>query len=278
MAICNALTTGLSKSCDTNAGGVNKIYIGDFTSMTPTISGGEITTLTSGINTPLNFVVSTTATVNTTISGPLRIPTTVTLVGDFTSILTPVKLFSFTYNTTFPSGSDVWTGYVLTATYNSGTNITTITPNFGGFIPGIGPVAAPAPNNTSNQTVSTYLFYEIQTNKNVSNFTEAVQVDMNNGTTFFNQVVNLVLSRRETIKRQFIEKLVDGQKQLLIVVLDSNGNYWLFGLYEGSYITAIEGGSGTAKADQNGYSVTFTSMEPEQAYEVTPNAIAPFLL
>jgi len=275
MAICNALTSGLSKSCDTNAGGVNKIYIGDFTSMTPTISGGEITGLTPDINT---HVVSTTATVNTTIAGPLRTISTVTLVGDFTSILTAGKRFRFTYNTTFPSGSSSWTGDVLTATYNAGTNTTTITPDFVGFIPGVGPTTAPAPNNTSNQTVSTYLFYEIQTNKNVSNFTESVQVDMNNGTTFFNQVVNLVLSRRENIKREFIEKLVDGQKQLLIVVLDSNGNYWLFGLYEGCYVTAIEGGSGTAKADQNGYSVTFTSMEPEQAYEVTPNAIAPFLL
>lgn len=275
MAICNALTSGLSKSCDTNAGGVNKIYIGDFTSMTPTISGGEITGLTPDTNT---HVVSTTATVNTTIAGPLRTISTVTLVGDFTSILTAGKRFRFTYNTTFPSGSSSWTGDVLTATYNAGTNTTTITPDFVGFIPGVGPTSAPAPNNTSNQTVSTYLFYEIQTNKNVSNFTESVQVDMNNGTTFFNQVVNLVLSRRENTKREFIEKLVDGQKQLLIVVLDSNGNYWLFGLYEGCYVTAIEGGSGTAKADQNGYSVTFTSMEPEQAYEVTPNAIAPFLL
>ena len=30
MAICNALTTGLNKSCDTNAGGLNKIYITDY--------------------------------------------------------------------------------------------------------------------------------------------------------------------------------------------------------------------------------------------------------
>jgi hypothetical protein len=30
MAICNALTTGLSKSCDTNTGGINKIFIGDY--------------------------------------------------------------------------------------------------------------------------------------------------------------------------------------------------------------------------------------------------------
>jgi hypothetical protein len=274
MAICNALTTGLSKSCDTNAGGVNKIYIADYVSVSPTISGGEITALSPDLNQGI-YVISTTATVNTTIAGPLRVIDNVTLLGNFTSILTPGKQFRFTYNTT--TGGGGWTGPVLSSTYNSGTNVTTITPDFAGFTPGVGPAASPAPNNTSNQSITTWLFFEIQTNKNVCNFTEAVQVDMNNGTTFFNQVVNLVLSRRENTKRQFIEKLVDGQKQLLIVVLDSNGKYWLFGLYEGSYITAIEGGSGTAKADQAGYSVTFTSMEPEQAYEITANAIAPYL-
>ena len=101
---------------------------------------------------------------------------------------------------------------------------------------------------------------------------------MTNGTTFFNQVVTLVLSRRETIKRNAIEKLADGQKQLIIVVLDSNGIYWLFGLSEGSYLTAVEGGSGTAKADANGYTLTFTAMEVEQAYEVDYSAISPYLI
>ncbi|NBV78123.1 hypothetical protein EBR66_08235, partial [bacterium] len=91
-------------------------------------------------------------------------------------------------------------------------------------------------------------FYEIQTNKNVCNFTETVSIDLNNGTTFFNQVVSVVLSRRETTKRSFIDKLIAGQKQIACIVLDSNGNYWYFGLEEGAYITAIEGGSGTAKA------------------------------
>ena len=34
MAICNALSAGLSKSCETNAGGINKIYITDFENVT----------------------------------------------------------------------------------------------------------------------------------------------------------------------------------------------------------------------------------------------------
>lgn len=175
MAICNAISNGLSKSCDNNSGGVNKIYITDFenvTAITTDAAGGGQT-------------------------------------GDWIDSVT-----------------------------------------------------------MSDQ------FYEIQTNKNVCNFTESVAIDLNNGTTFFNQVVTVVLSRRETTKRDFIEKLVAGQKQLMLIVLDSNGNYWLFGQVEGSYVSAIEGGSGTAKADANGYTVTFTSMEADQAYQVDPTIIA----
>lgn len=117
-------------------------------------------------------------------------------------------------------------------------------------------------------------FYEIKTNKNVCNFTEDAAIDMTNGTTFFNQVVNIVLSRRETTKRDFIEKLTAGQKQLVLIVLDSNGNYWYFGQVEGAYVTAITGGSGTAKADANGYTITLTAMEAEQAYQVDPTIIS----
>lgn len=177
MAICNALSAGLDKSCDNNAGGVNKIYVTDFDNVT-------------------SFTI-----------GAATAPQT----GDWVDAIT----------------------------MNGSTK-----------------------------------FYEIKTNKNVCNFTESVAIDLANGTTFFNQVITLELTRRETTKRTFIEKLIDGQKQLRLIVLDSNGNYWLFGYAEGSYVTAIEGGSGTAKADKNGYTVTFTAMEPDQAYQVDPTIVS----
>ena len=278
MAICNALTAGLSKSCDTNVGGVNKIYIADFTDLSPNISGGEIISITP---TGPNVVVSTTATVNITTTGFIRSLSSVTISGNQTSIFTTGRWFYFTYNVRAIDGITVvansWSGLVLSSSYNAGANTTTIVPDFNGFIPLVGQSADPAPPNT-NQTVSTYMFFEFKTNKNVCNFTESANVDMTNGSTFFNQVVTLVLSKRETTKRNAIKKLVDGQKQLVIVVLDSNGNYWLFGLLEGSYLTADEGGSGTAKADANGYTLTFTAMEVEQAYEITPAAITKYLL
>lgn len=278
MAICNALTAGLAKSCDTNAGGVNKIFIADFVDLNPTISGGEITQIPP---TNPNTIVSTTATVNTTTSGVVRTLTSVTVTGDLTSTFTTGKWFYFTYNVRAIDGVTVtatyWSGSVLSSSYNAGANTTTILPDFAGFTPLVGQSADPAPPNT-NQTVGIFVFHEFQTNKNVCSFTESAAVDMNNGTTFFNQAITLVLSRRETTKRAAIEKLVAGQKQLLLVVLDSNGNYWLFGLTEGAYVTAIEGGSGTAKADANSYTITFTAMEPIQAYQITPAALAPYLL
>jgi hypothetical protein len=178
MAICNALSAGLDKSCDNNAGGVNKIYVTDFDNVA--FSGITIGAATS--------------------------PQT----GDWVDAIT------------MTSGD----------------------------------------------------FYEVKTNKNVCNFTETVAVDLANGTTYFNQIVTLELSKRETTKRTFIDKLIAGQKQLRLIVLDSNGNYWLFGYTEGAYVTAIEGGSGTAKADKNGYTVTFTAMEPLQAWQVDPTAIS----
>ena len=91
------------------------------------------------------------------------------------------------------------------------------------------------------------------------------------------QVVTIVLSRRETTKRDFIEKLTAGQKQLVLIVLDSNGNYWYFGQVEGAYVTAITGGSGTAKADANGYTITLTAMEADQAYQVDPTIVSGLL-
>ena len=173
MAICNALTTGLAKSCSTNTGGINKFYVTDYA----------------------NAVV---------VSGA-------------------------------GTGGDWITGITMAGTTK---------------------------------------FYEFQTNKNVCSFTEKATIDLQKGTTFFDQKVSIVLSRRETIKRNAIEELTAGQKQLLIIVLDSNGLYWITGVTEGTYVSNIDGGSGTLKADSNGYTIEFSAMEPIQMYQVDPTIVS----
>jgi hypothetical protein len=39
-------------------------------------------------------------------------------------------------------------------------------------------------------------------------------------------------------------------------------------------MTALDGGSGVAKTDANGYTITFTAEEPDQAPEVLDSIIA----
>jgi len=257
MAICNALSTGLSKSCDTNTGGVNKIFIGDYQHLER-----ALVTISSNKVVDMRKTITSLALVDT-------IGQVITIPGDFTGQLISGDTIIY----------EVWTGAgpSLAATLSKGT-INTIA-----FATGTTTITLTQTIPTALPTEDAVLylapvFYEVQTNKNVCNFQETVAIDMVAGTTFFNQVLTLVLSRRETTKRNFIEKLVAGQKQLALIILDSNGIYWLSGVSEGSYTTAIDGGTGTAKADANGYTITFTAMEPLQAWQVdTTNPIGMFL-
>ncbi len=279
MAICNGLIAPLSKSCALSSGGVRRIFVTDFVDLVPTITSGEITAITP---TGANSVITTVATVNTTTSFAVRLLSTVVVPGNQTSKLPSGKWFYFTYNVMNIDGVTVtatyWSGPVLVSTYDTINDVTLITPDYAGFTPIVGQSADPAPPNTGNQTVSTFVLFEIATNKNVCNFQETVNIDLTNGSTFFNQVVTLVLTRRETTKREYINKLIAAQKDLLLVIQDSNGIYWLSGLYEGSRVTGIDGATGIQKSDRNGYEIVFTATEKAQAYEIDWAAISPYTI
>jgi hypothetical protein len=80
-----------------------------------------------------NDFTSSTATINSTpIFGGFRKITSVSVTGDYTAEATTGVALYFTYE--YEAGQPItsWTGTVLSSVYNSGTNITTITPNFGG--------------------------------------------------------------------------------------------------------------------------------------------------
>jgi hypothetical protein len=83
------------------------------------------------------------------------------------------------------------------------------------------------------------------------------------------------LARREAAKRQSLLLIATGQPDLVVMVLDSNGLYWGFGFENDSVnLSGGGGGSGTAKADLNGYILTFTSESANPAYEISGVAVA----
>jgi hypothetical protein len=94
---------------------------------------------------------SSTATINSTaIGGGLREITSVSVTGNYTSETLSGSALYFTYEEEFGDPITSWTGTVLSSSYNSGTNTTTIIPNFGGTVPTINGIL----DNTGNRTVT----------------------------------------------------------------------------------------------------------------------------
>lgn len=113
-------------------------------------------------------------------------------------------------------------------------------------------------------------FVEFQFNPNTSNYTEATTIDLTTEATFYTQTITVQLARREAVKRQRLLLIAQSQPALTVIVKDSNGLYWIFGLQDDKvYLTANEGGSGTAKADLNGYVLTFTCESSTPAFVIS---------
>ncbi len=119
------------------------------------------------------------------------------------------------------------------------------------------------------------VFYDFEFNKNTSTFGEVATVSLENGSLFYDQTVTLKIPRREVSKRNTLKLLM--QKDLAVIVLDSNDLYWYVGRTNGANVTELPSESGTAKGDFNGYTITIKGQEPEQAPEVDSTIIAGLL-
>jgi hypothetical protein len=92
-----------------------------------------------------------TATINSTSIGfGVSQITSVSVAGDYTAETVASGALYFTYEYEFGQPTTSWTGTILSSSYNSGTNTTTITPYFGGTIPTI----ETGLSNSGNRTVT----------------------------------------------------------------------------------------------------------------------------
>lgn len=121
-------------------------------------------------------------------------------------------------------------------------------------------------------------FYEFEFNKNSAQYIETGNIDLTNGSTFYTVETTLNIARRDVTKRNSIQLLGAGQRDLLVIVKDANGLYWLQGKTNYTNLTAVGEGSGLAKADGSKYSLTLTSEEPDMMPEVDSAIIAGLLV
>jgi hypothetical protein len=116
------------------------------------------------------------------------------------------------------------------------------------------------------------VFYKYQLVKNSSSLTENINANIQNGTIFYAQELAIMLNKMQANTRN--EILLLAKNNLIAVVEDANGKYWLLGKQNGLDITAGSSATGTAQADKNGYALTFSGGEKELAPEVTSSIIA----
>lgn len=117
-------------------------------------------------------------------------------------------------------------------------------------------------------------FYKYEFRKQTGNFTETIEASDENGTLFYTQELNIQLSKLEVAKRNELYLLA--KNDLLVIVEDRNGNYWLLGEENGMVIGG-SGESGTAMGDFSGYNLTFTGAEREPAKAVEATVVAGLL-
>ena len=108
--------------------------------------------------------------------------------------------------------------------------------------------------------------------KGASTYTENIQSSRENGTTAFEQVLELQLTKLTKEDHKTVKLLAFGSPSILVE--DNNGNVFLAGLEHGLDISGGTIVSGAAMSDMSGYTLTFTGMERVPANFIDAGDIA----
>lgn len=115
-------------------------------------------------------------------------------------------------------------------------------------------------------------FYKFELFRQTSNYSETITSTPENGTVFYEQSVTAVFFKLQSATRNKVKVLAQNP-DLKIVVETNNtvggvGQFFLVGEDTGAQLVSGTGATGTAFGDLNGYTLTFTSQEPEPASEI----------
>lgn len=99
--------------------------------------------------------------------------------------------------------------------------------------------------------------------KGVSTFEQTITASRENGTTFFEQVLNLTFTKLDKATHKELKLLAWGRPRVLVE--DYNGNVFLMGLEHGAEVTGGTIVTGAAMGDLSGYTLTLTAQEKAPA-------------
>ena len=114
--------------------------------------------------------------------------------------------------------------------------------------------------------------YELKGN---SSFEQTITASRENGTTFFEQTLNLTLKKLSKEDNKELKLLAYGRPH--VAVEDYNGNVFVMGLEHGAEVTGGTIVTGAAMGDLSGYTLTLSAQELKPAnFVASPTAANPF--
>jgi hypothetical protein len=125
-------------------------------------------------------------------------------------------------------------------------------------------------NQITAFTGATVSFYTFQQTIETGSLTETGNFNEQNGTAYYDQVVEITVNNTNQTLNDQVNNL--GRGRWRIIVLDSNGNYFLVGKVNPVSVTAVTGGLGKAYGDLYGFTITFTGKEFDVLTQVTSTA------
>jgi hypothetical protein len=105
--------------------------------------------------------------------------------------------------------------------------------------------------------------YKFELKANENTYVENVLSDRNNGTTVYQQVLNIKLKKQDATTHKYLKLLAYGKVR--VVVENNNNQLFLMGVKFGAEVTGGSITSGGALQDHNGYTLTLTSEELKPA-------------
>ena len=115
-------------------------------------------------------------------------------------------------------------------------------------------------------------WFEFETPRSTSSYTEVATADVQQGTLFFQKDLTAIFNKLTVEKRNQL-LLVAQSNKMIVAFEDENGQFWAFGLDKNAYLTSSTASTGVALADRNGYEVVISTQELEPAWTIDSSVV-----
>jgi hypothetical protein len=114
-------------------------------------------------------------------------------------------------------------------------------------------------------------FYKYEQLKETSALTETINASTN-GSVYYTPEVTVVLSKLATAKRNEIKLLAQNRLVAIVETNDETPHFFVCGVSTGLEVSAGTSATGTAYADLQGYTLTFSGMESAPMLKIEPTS------